>query len=130
MSLKEIKARHESGDLVVGPLDTSQYHKDRAELIRIVEQLQAQVDALQWQPIETAPKDGTRVLVCADIWMWDRTIDKEVTAPQTLIAEWRDREWAVDDWNYDCCGCSPETVKPAHWMPLPEPPQALKEQKP
>jgi hypothetical protein len=63
---------------------------------------------MKWQPIETAPKDGTRVILCAvdgnyprvaegyyqrDGWHW------------STDENWRDSEMA-----------------PTHWMPLPVPP--------
>ncbi len=66
-----------------------------------------------WRPIETAPKDGTRVLV------------------------WRPRESGdhiahagVDHWRDDNAGGgsgswyrSRRYQQPTHWMPLPTPPQ-------
>ena len=73
---------------------------------------------MEWQLIETAPKDGTIVLLwgiyCSNICacMWQRT------------------EWVVVcdggvglDWQNDC-GSAPCTFDvPSHWMPLPEPPK-------
>ena len=68
-----------------------------------IERLRA---CLEWRPIETAPKDGTRILLWApgarlDIWKW---ID---------ISRWweaGDTEW----WREGIHG-------PTHWMPIPEP---------
>ncbi len=54
---------------------------------------------MEWQPIDTAPKDGTRILVVG--------ADGYVT-----IAHWQETVW-LDD-SFDCPDC-PET----HWMPLP-----------
>ena len=69
----------------------------------------------EWQPIETAPKDGSRILV------FNRKV---------YIASWSEEAqhgefecapgWQVfcpDDYWYAFC------VNPTHWMPLPEPPQ-------
>ena len=61
---------------------------------------------MEWQPIETAPCDGTRVLLagCSGLvreCRWD------------YFLGWSDpvyREWSFDE-------------KPTHWMPLPEPPK-------
>ena len=87
---------------------------------------------MEWQPIETAPKDGTEVLLllnCADVWV-------------VHIGWWRSREeweesgkfcggWdSVDDWegwwSYTSNGVTQEKLKgsrsPLYWMSLPEPP--------
>jgi hypothetical protein len=53
-----------------------------------------------WQPIETAPQDGTAVLV------WDR---------EELLIAW----WAGLAWLY---GPDMKTCFPTHWQPLPAPP--------
>jgi hypothetical protein len=55
-----------------------------------------------WQPIETAPKDGTNLLVT----------DGKITA-----LGWHDEFDAPEDpW----CGY---IKRPTHWMPLPPPPK-------
>ena len=64
---------------------------------------------MDWQPIETAPKDGTSVL------LWSVEIREPVigcwsTAHATI------REWWVDSWG------PPGFDDPTHWMPLPEGP--------
>ena len=68
-----------------------------------------------WQPIETAPKDGTDVLVyelqrTMCVAYWDDFINRD-----GKIAGWRD------------CQCYP--VEPTHWMLLPSPPAAQPVQK-
>lgn len=55
-----------------------------------------------WEPIETAPKDGTQILA------WDG-YDYEV-AHYSVKAD----EWTVCDDEYH--------MHPTHWMPLPDPP--------
>lgn len=52
---------------------------------------------MKWQPIETAPKDGT------DLLLWEPSLG------QSVIAHSVNGEWP---WFY----------KPTHWMPLPDPP--------
>ena len=71
----------------------------------------AALEALEWRPIETAPKDGSRLLGKIGDWTgfqfyWDA----------------HHSEWALCD--------APLTFSPAqygqdptHWMPLPEPPK-------
>lgn len=65
---------------------------------------------MEWQPIETAPKDGRDVLLCRlddDGSYWMET------------ATWWVRAWAV-------VGAIREPYviefEPTHWMPLPPPP--------
>lgn len=67
-----------------------------------------------WQPIETAPKDGSSVLVTNDRGMFVASFDVE--GPDDCL----DRFWHVWDgkWSRDLRGSLP-----THWMPLPDPPQ-------
>ena len=70
--------------------------------------------ATQWRPIETAPKDGTWVLLC-----W-----KETPTGSECFDEWSPGQ-AVGKWYYDgWMRCSEYSVggNPTHWMPLPKPP--------
>jgi len=60
-----------------------------------------------WQPIETAPKDGRWILVARDdmqgvVW-WNKNSDHWALAPLSYFD------------------------RPTHWMPLPQPPQVEKE---
>jgi len=65
---------------------------------------------MEWQPIETAPKDGTRIMA----WWPDVVLDKSIgvtswMAPVGYCIHWtRDGRWSPFD--------------PTHWMPLPAPP--------
>lgn len=73
-----------------------------------------------WQPMATAPKDGTRILV------WDGHYRMEV-ADWGERSVWSDRQigkgmqWCVGecDGEYN----SRNEIEPTHWMPLPEPPK-------
>lgn len=61
----------------------------------------------EWQPIETAPKDGTEIIVlmgAKDIrlgWYF---------APSSTTRGWLDQ--------------SSKKIRPTHWMPLPDPPKS------
>ncbi len=66
---------------------------------------------MKWQTIESAPKDGTHVLVLIygsvyEAW-WDET------------GKWRLAK--ADQHGCGCCGGDEE--HPTHWMPLPEMPE-------
>ena len=61
----------------------------------------------KWQPIETAPKDGTHILGLA----YD---DEEMT-----VIYWRyDDGWSL---SVSCEPASDSYFWPTHWMPLPKP---------
>lgn len=72
----------------------------------------------QWQPIETAPKDESGILL--------KTEYEGIVIGYYGEACYRGNPiklWMAEDWNADFCGCSPEKIEPTHWMPLPEPPK-------
>lgn len=62
-----------------------------------------------WQPIETAPKDGTRVLG------WDGESGWYSCEFEKLEGAWVAVPFSISGWD-------PHHVSPTHWMPLPEPP--------
>jgi hypothetical protein len=72
----------------------------------------------EWQPIETAPKDGTRILVVdcgfVQIARWDEEFDNY--NDRQGVPAWA--TFACDDGFY-----SEYAENPTHWMPLPEPPR-------
>lgn len=70
---------------------------------------------MEWQPISTAPKDGTRIIIGTKVidgskgrvffhWFYE-------------CGEWGDTDDVAEDVLYDG-----EFI--SHWMPLPEPPEA------
>lgn len=61
--------------------------------------------AMNWQPIETAPKDGTEILTC----------DKGLGFS---VRYWGENEDGDNVWLPRIRG-----VFPTHWMPLPSPPE-------
>jgi hypothetical protein len=72
-----------------------------------------------WQPIETAPKDGTLVLLFGG---WSEHCD----AGDIYVGRWCSMygELTPPSWclaHYDMMG---DNLKATHWMPLPERPPA------
>jgi hypothetical protein len=66
---------------------------------------------MEWQPIETAPKDGTRVLVYVEPF-------GSLIGSNTFNLFGRT---SGDRWY--CDGVWLDGSVPTHWMPLPEPPK-------
>ena len=65
---------------------------------------------MEWQPIETAPRDGTHVLIYVPGWINGseaRYLDDE--------GWWLANNDPTDHWG--------EQQHPTHWMPLPNPPK-------
>lgn len=70
-----------------------------------------------WQPIGTAPKDGTPVLI------WDSgRLHEARWEPMRWNREDDDMTgaWAIRWAEIDSYGVTPD--EPTHWMPLPDPP--------
>ena len=65
---------------------------------------------MNWQGIETAPTDGTRILGYAD-------------------GDYAAVYWTGDYWNLCVCGAYAEDGEwtPTHWQPLPDEPNAESE---
>lgn len=67
---------------------------------------------MEWQPIETAPKDGTAILAYAP----------DIGRGFYGVAQWAhsdpDFPQTVPGWFW------PFAIRPTHWMPLPPPPTA------
>lgn len=82
----------------------------------------SQPPAPEWQPIETAPKDGTNILICGGTFDSDDESYGDMPYPGVSVAYWDQRRlsphWhgetrdAHDSWFVH---------KPTHWMPVPLP---------
>lgn len=77
-------------------------------------------EALGWQPIETAPKDGSTILAWEITPVYDesgcRIVDR---AKRCAIVHWFFGDWA----GYPMNMSRPQGQHFTHWMPLPPPPQ-------
>lgn len=76
----------------------------------------------EWKPIETAPKDGTWILV----------FEPSDYQPCVHVVRWGVPEWSGGDltWVTVALGPNPDTYEPdaTHWMPLPEPPASTNQE--
>ena len=71
---------------------------------------------MTWQPIETAPKDGTQFLAFEIFTAFEEPL------PRTFIAQW----WPGNELNRaDWTDSSSMYCTPTHWMPLPAAPEAV-----
>ena len=71
---------------------------------------------MEWQPIDTAPRDGTRILLA---WA-----GSEVTEGYWMGDSSRNY-WGVVGWfSIDEDVLTSRPSRPSHWMPLPQPPPA------
>jgi hypothetical protein len=72
--------------------------------------LRKDADRIEWQPIETAPKDGTDILV--------------MTGETMHVVRWINIHGDFDYWAVDDNKHGPFTLRgkaPTHWIQLPEP---------
>lgn len=65
------------------------------------------MNTTNWMPIESAPRDGTRVLLFRNEWV------------ENICAGY----WDVDYEGWYIVGCRSPWISVSHWMPLPEPPK-------
>ncbi len=71
--------------------------------------------ATTWQPIKTAPKDGTTILVYQPAGMWASRVQSRGEC--VVTAHWH------QPGNPERHGLWFPICRPTHWMPLPEPPK-------
>jgi hypothetical protein len=73
----------------------------------------AAYEAAQWRTIDSAPKDGTAVMV------WGSWCSLPTPADRIIIASYDDSDDEGGDWYEVTEGCP---FWPTHWRPLPPPP--------
>ena len=103
--------RYDIGDATCLCVDCDRHRAEMREGAAEIDRLTAEIERLraasQWQPIETAPKDGTKVLV------WRPYEDKDHEA-HCGVDRWSDVSGSW--WN------SRRYQQPTQWQPLPSPP--------
>jgi hypothetical protein len=79
---------------------------------------------MSWQPIKTAPKDGTAVLVHRNIWPGTKSgFSEECNGYNTYVAQWWGDEEGGEWICYMDLPSEPRLpIEPTHWQPLPYPP--------
>jgi hypothetical protein len=74
-----------------------------------IDKIKAQL--IVWQPIETAPKDGTGFLYLQKLAFGQKWIGSAIYHSDRFVhVQWTGE---CDEWT---------TLSPSHWMPLPAPP--------
>ena len=87
-----------------------------------------------WQPIETAPKDGTEILVLLNVATvdvvhiaWFNSADEWERSGQFCASQGETLDDYLGWWSYTRGSVTQERLddyrSPTHWMPLPEPPK-------
>ena len=87
----------------------SERHIERIFADDAIAAIKALPDAMAWQPIETALRDGTDFLVNCKEVMSDCTMASYKDG--VLVSSWNGKPF------------SPDVTPPTHWMPLPPAPE-------
>lgn len=103
-NLSELRAEITRLDKVVPDYAWSNAAK---ALLAITDRLEGENEKRKWQPIETAPKDGTKLL---GFWA-DPSYGHVI---ETFKFEWG---------GHCINGAHDEVIPPQYWMPLPNPPR-------
>jgi len=78
---------------------------------------------MEWQPIETAPRDGTLVLLYGPC-EWDKYVTKD--SPKIIIVGFYDEyDYSEDSpfaWLSYTSNPYQDRILATHWLPLPNPP--------
>jgi hypothetical protein len=102
--VKANSAKRQGDVPMVGELLVAEIERLRAENARLRE---------MWQPIATAPKDGTEILIGA----FERGVRGWFVVFWDEEAEGKTHHWQTPD------GIAYHDGLPTHWMPLPKPPK-------
>lgn len=79
---------------------------------------------MKWMPIETAPKDGTHILLYGPR-EWDEMGRIDIGP---IVGSWYQDPLGIekyDGWFTVTSNPYSDRVQPTHWMPLPPPPETI-----
>lgn len=74
---------------------------------------------IEWRPIETAPRDGTEILVF-------EPAKGEYGSQYIAVVSFKEQGWNGPKW-YETLNEEHTVDEPTHWMPLPKPPTEIGE---
>lgn len=77
---------------------------------------------MTWQPIETAPKDGTVFLAYGPVGNEDAEQEYFISCWRSDYGDWEE-EYKIIGWWYHDCDMNGHRGYPSVWMPLPDPPK-------
>lgn len=106
--------------LKANPKNVERYTAPLYTLDQLTEAYEAgKRDAIpEWQPIETAPKDGTAFRAYAD-----ELVDLDFNPCGSVEAVWNGEEFIGCVWNGQQDTWYGKAINPTHWMPLPAAPK-------
>ena len=116
--IQELKRLHAAAEVGVGTQRDIAVAMNAAyrHLPQLIARLEAAEAAMQWRPIEEAPKDGTEIMT----WVGG------VAQPFVYLCRWSD-SYSIHglggNWTDGLCNMGIEVT---HYMPLPAPPEAAR----
>jgi hypothetical protein len=83
---------------------------------------------MEWQPIETAPRDKQLLLGFRNSMGNWRTVKGRYYTQETIEMDWEEGDSCPEGW-YETSTISDDIPNcwffdPTHWMPLPQPPES------
>ena len=112
-------------------LEAKLARSDRKEIEAVYRKLGELEAKHQWQPIETAPKDGTEIFIYRYGWPW-APVAKWTDYPGNPVLDENEQDTWMCGWLFDesftpgnedgFLGWSDDEM-PTHWSHLPEPPE-------
>lgn len=93
------------------------------DLRAYVNELEQALEQMQWQPIETAPKDGTKILAINGNGEGYNSYGDACLLNEIVIVYYDLKDGEEYAWRVPHCCDGVSWITPTHWMPLPFPPK-------